>query len=233
MISNVSEYIPLYQDLINNKVASVKYDLYPFFTQVGKNYFSSQKRILFVGKSVNGWITNDRNVSNLFDINNQDRIVNRSDQMEWVNKLSGSNKVYNTNQSAFWRVIKKVSENITQDKCWFNNVAWTNLYKVSPKKLNPNTKLKNMQLSTAKKILLKDINILDPSVVVFLTSGWDDPFLKNTKFQNPKTDFIGWGKYKTFYQKIESKVLIYSLHPQGKKETLHKDAILKIIKELT
>ena len=53
----------LYQKLLENDVVDFQENLYPFYHQVGKDYFKSESRCLFVGKSINGWVTNSRDVN--------------------------------------------------------------------------------------------------------------------------------------------------------------------------
>jgi len=231
MLPKTDEYIPYYKEMLEVNLIDETQDLHPFFCQVGNNYFNNDKKILFVGKSVNGWVTNNRNVDDLFDMNNEGRIINRNDQMEWVKNLEGTNDIYNTKKSAFWRVVKQFTCLVTQKNDWYNQIAWTNLYKVSPKTGNPTARLKFKQLEQAKKILFKDIEILQPSVIVFLCSGWEIQFLQNTKLSNDYKSYYEWNKYKTFYKICDRVLVIYSHHPQGKSEGSHVDALNGIINQ--
>lgn len=222
---------PLYKKLLEEN--SFK-DICTFSFQWGKNYSFDQKSgLLFVGKAVNGWITNETNVTRLFDSENSERIFARHDQMEWVNNLSGNTEGYNTRKSAFWRLIRKVTE-IYYSEEWYSKIAWTNLYKVAPwKGGNPNGKLQNVQRKHCFDIFRKEIEILSPEYVILLTSGWEWSFMKHLngsgslKIIDEKT----WGKHKTILTEIDGISFIISHHPQGKNEWSHRNAILELIDE--
>lgn len=116
---------------LNNEVRPLSL----FFRQVGDKYLNADNkiRLLFIGKSVNGWVRESKDVDKLFDSQDENRIVNRDDQLVWVKNHEGSKEDYNTNRSAFWRVIKAISKKITDTNEWYRYVAWSNLYKASPK----------------------------------------------------------------------------------------------------
>jgi hypothetical protein len=130
MIKEIDGLKTLYKKLLEVDANGFKDDIYTFFPQAGEKYFNAKKRCLFIGKSVNGWVTKCTDVDALFNIKNKDRIVNRNDQMEWVSNLEGQNgKKYNTKKSAFWRIIKNISLEYFGEKDWYNYIAWSNLYK--------------------------------------------------------------------------------------------------------
>ena len=222
---------PIYKKLLEDN--SFK-DICAFSFQWGENYpFLKKSGFLFVGKAVNGWITNETDVTQLFDTTNPERIFAREDQMEWVNNLSGNTDGYNTRKSAFWRLIKKVSETYYPEK-WYSNIAWTNLYKIAPwTGGNPNGKLQNAQRKYCFELLKKEIEILTPKYVVLLTSGWEWDFIKYLN-ENEKPNVLGekkWGKYKTSMIEIKGVNFIISHHPQGKNEWNHRNAIVELITE--
>ena len=97
---------PLYKELL--KIA--KPTDCAFCMQWGKNYPTEQNAgILFVGKAVNSWITDEKEIDVLFG-NGSESIFDRADQMQWVEDMEGGEDVYNTRKSAFWRDIKQVSQ---------------------------------------------------------------------------------------------------------------------------
>jgi len=224
MVPNTRSYLSLYRDLIERDIKTEKGRLYPFFCQVGKHYFSNKTKILFVGKSVNGWVTTSRNVDHLFDKQYKNRIVNRHDQLEWVNDHPTS-----TN-SAFWRVVRGVASEVLASEYWYHEIAWTNLYKVSPYEGNPSTNLRRRQLETCARILQLDLQTLMPDFVVFLTSDWENRFFEILGHGIDKRKFRRWDKYKTYYYQSNGRLLIHSRHPQGKPEASHIEAICQIIK---
>lgn len=232
MINEIKrEIFPIYKKLIEEN--SFK-NICTFCFQWGKNYpFDKSSGLLFVGKGVNGWVTDETDVTQLFDITNPERIFARKDQMEWVNNLSGNTSGYNTRKSAFWRLIKKVSETYYPDK-WYSNIAWTNLYKIAPwTGGNPNGKLQNAQRKYCFDLLTKEIELLTPKYVILLTSGWEWAFIKHLN-GNEKLDVVAekkWGKYKTVMIEISGIKFIMSHHPQGKNEWKHRSAIVELINE--
>ena len=81
-------------------------------------------------------------------------------------------------------------------------------------------------------ILKKEIEILSPKTVVFLTGqSWANDFLRylnhkqNTKSILQKT----WGQYTCKVYEIDDRVFILSEHPQGKTETDHTQCILDLL----
>lgn len=86
----------LYATLIDN-VAGIKGEKCAFFAQVGENY---QKKIMVIGRACNGYITSSLNIHTLFGTS-EEAIVNRNDQMKWVEDCAGNKDGYNTNKSAF------------------------------------------------------------------------------------------------------------------------------------
>jgi len=221
--------LPIYRDLFS---ANTFGSICTFAIQWGENFPTEKnKGLLFIGKAVNGWVTDDKNVENLFDKHNSDRIFERNDQMKWVNNLSGNTKGYNTKRSAFWRLIKKVTKSYHPDE-WYSHIAWSNLYKIAPwKGGNPNSKLQKQQKEFCIKLLQTEINILSPEYVILLTSGWESSFIESIK-KGKEFKTIAekkWDKYKTSLIEIDKIKYIISHHPQGKKEWDHKKAIIELI----
>lgn len=221
--------LPFYRSLLDGNKSL---DTCTFAPQWGKNFpFKEKNGILFIGKAVNGWIKNEQDVNKLFDLENDNRIFARKDQMEWVNESAGNTKGYNTNKSAFWRVIRAVSEKYyPQD--WQSNVAWSNLYKIAPwKGGNPTSKQIKNQFELCAELLKSEIEIFSPEYVVMLTSDWEKSFLEylnnQNKFEN--VQHVEWDKYSTRLVEINGTKFILSVHPQGKPEILHKEAILKLM----
>jgi hypothetical protein len=226
MIKDLTEFKELYKEFYYNLPEKYTHEIWPFFVQIGENFNDVNKKCLFIGKSVNGWITNSRDVNALFDNNNKNRISNRDDEIKWVENLSGNHKGYNSRRSAFWRIIKNVTKDLFDKKEWYKYIAWSNLYKFSPRKGNPNTELQKMQKKHCIKILDKEIEYLKPNYIVFLTSSWEKFYLDHLGISKNIKEIIEWNNYKTFYQKNNGIIYIRSQHPQGKPE---KDHIIETI----
>ena len=84
--------------------------------------------------------------------------------MAWVTERWGATNCYNTKKSAFWRVIKQVTQSLMADancKDWSSRLVWSNLYKVSPGKGgNPGPTLCNVQLCGCKEVLVRVVSCL-------------------------------------------------------------------------
>ena len=228
--SDIDQLKDLYKKLVINVPKNLNQRLCVFFPQIGKNYFDLDDKLLFIGKSVNGWVTDDLDVEKLFDCKNPDRIVGRDDEIVWVEK-SKNPKYYNSNNSAFWRLVKSIAKKYLEKEDWYNNIVWSNMYKISPwDGGNPNAKLRKMQSKICVDILNKEIEIFNPKFIIFLTSYWETFYLKSIGYNNSENKFIKWDKYETRYQLFNGRIYILSQHPQGKKELPHKNAIINIMK---
>jgi hypothetical protein len=233
---NINSFKELYREffdtLLKDNTKKTE-EICSFFMQRGKSYGTKNPKCLFVGKATNGWVAKSKNVDELFDQKNENRIINRDDEIEWVEKLSGNKGYnYNTNKSAFWRVIKNVSSNLFGQEEWYKFIAWTNIYKFAPENGNPDSYLQKKQRDVCNKILDMEIACLKPDVIIFLTSDWELFYNDhlNVKKENGN-NFYEWDGCKTYFQKVNDILYIHSMHPQGKKEENHEKIILKIIKE--
>lgn len=218
-------YAKFYESVACHHVSEIT----PFFMQKGAKYYDSTIKCLFVGKAVNGWVTNSRDVDELFDMNNEKRIINRSDEIEWVEKLGGSKEHYNSRRSAFWRVVKSVSQQLFPGHTWYEHIAWTNLYKFSPAKMNPDARMKRDQLDICIDILDREIQLLSPHVVIFLTSGWECHFADHIGLKSEEAEHCQWSRHELLFQKKGNIAYIRSKHPQGKSECEHVEALVTVI----
>ena len=160
--------------------------LAPFWPIRGAAYDGG---LLVIGRSVNGWIESwTARELRQPDIRRSAVERMRSDaeppdrcRMQWVTDLAGPNAVYNTNLSAFWRVLRRIvlSEPRPEldDARWSSRLAWTNLYKVSPAAgWNPGADLQRAQRRSAIELLNLEVERLAPRRVLALTGGWIGPF---------------------------------------------------------
>lgn len=229
---------PIYKRLLTEN--TFEEDVCGFCVQWGENYPFNKKHtgLLFVGKAVNGWIdikkNNDENdLKELFNIELGDGLLARKDQMKWVENTKPDDPHPYVNRSAFWRVIKTTTTDLYPTKePWYSNIAWSNLYKVSGSKGgNPRVKLQKQQREYCFEILKKEIELLAPKYVIMFTSGWEEPFLYNLN-GNKDPEVLAekrWGEYETILYKIKGVNFIVSPHPQGKKQDIHVDALIKLI----
>lgn len=211
----------IYQRMLeDNRVSELAKENYCCMTPVvGKNYPKEQgKGFLFFGRATNGW---EAGVNYTFDdiYNTQlDRLY------EYINK------------SAFLRVAGKVFSEYYGDD-WFNNVAYSNLYKVAPNGGNPKDSVCDAQWKYVTEIFKKEIETLLPKFVVLFTGKcWADDFIwyinGNTMPQPLET--IIWDEdygYSLYVYKIGEVYYLVSEHPERKKEYLHAEAILSVFEK--
>ena len=220
---------PLYSKLISDVKDFGKSKCF-FCMQWGKNYpFDKNTGILFVGRAVNGWVTDSEDIVKLFD--SEERIFAREDQMQWVENLAGNEYGYNTNKSAFWRVVKGVAVKY-YDTNWSTHIAWSNLCKASPfDGGNPSDGMFYAQLETCHKILKAEIDFLHPKVVILLTGeDWANSYLCFLNGGSTKSKVeLPWNDSTIKIYEIEKTKYILSLHPQGKPEDSHVESICKLL----
>ena len=221
---------PLYHDLLNHSECVLDQQKYCTFCMQWGECFPEEKNsgFLFVGRSVNGWKNGDF-----------DSIFNAEDQMKWVENQWGSKDKYNTYHSPFWRVIKRVSTEYSHNKeDWYKNVAWSNLYKVAPSAGgNPDDFICGWQFYNCCRILQKEIELLSPQVVIFLTGkSWSNSFLwylNGGKEPLIKYSLDWGGVYTAELMKIGTFYCLATEHPQGKPEASHVNAIIELINKTT
>jgi hypothetical protein len=160
----------------------------PFWPIVGWKYDGS---LMVIGRSVNGWIENWP-LGQLADPVVRREVTRRTRadaepldrcRMLWVTDLAGPTQHhYNTNRSAFWRVLRALSLDLAgaEETDWPSALAWTNLYKVAPAAgWNPGPDLQRAQRNAAIPLLGIEIETLRPKRILALTGrGWIAPFLE-------------------------------------------------------
>jgi hypothetical protein len=153
----------------------------PFWPIIGWKYDGS---LMVVGRSVNGWIENWP-VGQLAEPSVRQQVVRtmRTDaeredrcRMLWVTELAGKTAHrYNTNRSAFWRVLRSLTLQLTpaDPADWPSNLAWSNLYKLAPAAgWNPGADLQRAQRESAAALLAAEIEALKPARLIALTGRW-------------------------------------------------------------
>lgn len=208
-----------------------------FSAQKGKFY---NNNVMFVGRAVNGWGTEFKlkNIdSNLLLDNLFSSLPNNNCPLKWVESSWGITDKYNPNKSAFWRVVKQISENINGLDCshhWSSKVIWSNLYKIAPNEGgNPSDGLCNAQFNACNELLEAEIREFKPKYIVFLTGyNWFDGFLSESinlkKIKN--TRWVEAEGTLNFDDEIYK--IVIAKHPQGKPEfdlmTEVMDSLIKV-----
>lgn len=227
-------FINLYKKLYEGITGENIKEICPFFPQAGAKWGQSKIKILFVGRAVNGWVeTADEFKENLFN-----KIANIHDQMSWVEELRGEGikedgrRRYNSNRSAFWKLIKQICSELNISP-WYEYTAWSNMYKLSPHKGNPNKKFRNLQRSACTEILKEEIKILQPTHIIFINGGnwqWrEEGFFKGLGLELNSMEEDIWNGNKILYKKIDNILYIHTLRPEFRKIEPHVQKVVEII----
>lgn len=190
-----------------------------FNVQIGDQWKENES-ILFVGKAVNGWN----------EINSITELFSEYDASDILSWLEDNSDEYNPKSSAFWRVIKKVERNNSNiSDNWYEKIAWSNLCKLAPKQGgNPNNADFEKQKDICREILLTEIDILKPKAVILFTSDWD---ILDLERDEPIAEEF-WGNYSSSLYRNNDIYYIHTVHPQGKKEDEHVNAICKLLNKI-
>lgn len=230
------ELKPLYAELMDAVSDYAYQELIPFCLQWGE-FFPSEPNtgIMFYGRATNGWVTSESDVEKLFDQNSGDCIFARDDQMQWVEDCAGGQEdYYNSNKSAFWRVIRQTAKHFYPDDELLQ-ICWSNVCKIAPDASNPNDGLFYAQLPVARRIMQKELEIFSPKHVVLLTGqAWCQDFLffLNGNHHTKSIAKYNWGSHNQYTVKVYKMGNIYfyvSEHPQGKNEHTHVRALVNAI----
>ena len=161
-----------------------------------------KNKLMVVGRAVNGW-GDGKSTAALQELAARQKFIDSfrsSDKdcpMVWVAKSAGKTDEYNTNKSAFWRVIRRVSRRLGawhdgQEENWSSRLVWSNLYKISPHAGgNPSDKLCAIQEPGCIELLRTEIEDYQPERILFLTGmSWAKPFLADLEYQEPALDSL-------------------------------------------
>ncbi|MBE5799735.1 MAG: hypothetical protein E7321_07270 [Clostridiales bacterium] len=150
---------------------------------IGTRYNShSNMRIMWIGRALNGEESEPAFNQNAQDFS--DKMISKftdHSRFDWLRN-------YNYRRSAFWRTSKLVAEALLSASSsvddWYEDLVWANLYTVAPSKGgNPCSSLCTAQRMTCGKLLKKQIELLKPSHIVFVTDwNWF------CEFNQPATD---------------------------------------------
>ena len=194
--------------------------------------------LMIIGRAVNGWVTR-WTANGARDSEERQRILDRvfeaaegkdGKPMLWVTAHWRRPQGYNTNRSAFWRVVRGTVDRLgiadVSTGSWPSTLCWSNLYKVAPfAGGNPSVSLAKAQLEQCVQILRTEISEWKPRRIVFLTGlSWAKPFLEGLGWKGQDMghfralEAVGWIS-------IGSRVVV-DPHPQGKRED-------RLIEEIT
>ena len=164
-----------------------------FVAMRGEHYINSDKKVMIIGRAPNGWKRLDTSSKDGFSNDAANEFDDIKRWGKWI-KCYG-NKQYAIDETTgeelqprycvsgkpFWSYSKAIYFGLTNQKVeglWQHNIAWSNLYKVSPSSgYNPDVDNQKMQLQPCIAILKKELEELDPDYVLFMTGyDWFEPF---------------------------------------------------------
>ena len=176
------------QAVVSSNVLGPSEKVAGFLAMVGHNYSSE---LMVVGRATNGWGGSNLSTSKLEDfvdeaIENADPHFGAENQrcpMSWIIDQWGAERAqnasdkYNTKKSAFWRVIKRMTEALdiaqddpSKDDSWPSHLVWSNLYKIAPAVGgNPPNRLQYPQREACAALLKMELETYRPKRVIFLT----------------------------------------------------------------
>lgn len=174
-------YKQLYQDCCDYK--TFLSDAH-FVGMKGKYYDETTQKLLIIGRAPNGWEQLPTEDGEIFSREAEKRFKSNS-RFDWVESKNGvlyskHCEGYCIDNKPFWsypkEIFNQLTSNICKDEFWVEYIAWSNLYKVSPREEgNPNKKYRQKQLAACKKILKKELLELEPTHVLIMT-GFDEWF---------------------------------------------------------
>ena len=214
---------PLYETMLKDESISAlsKQNYCCMAPYVGSKFpTTANDGIILYGRANNGWNTGvDDDYDTIYDKGSE-----------------GLTDYIDKNRSSFFRVAGKVFSEYYGDD-WFNNVAYSNLYKVAPSAGNPKDSVCDAQWKYVTEIFKKEIETLLPKFVVLFTGKcWADDFIWyiNGNAMPQPLETIIWDEdygYSLSVYKIGEVYYLVSEHPERKKEYLHAEAILSVFEK--
>lgn len=155
-----------------------------FWPMIGHRYAGS---LLVVGRAPNGWTVRwdaaeERSADAIAAATAATRQASEgdgADPMDWITSSDGTRNPYNTNNSAFWRVARRVRAGLLGDADdWPRDLAWTDLAKIAPwGGGNPGGRALRVQQELGPTLLVREIAEIAPTrVLVMAGRDWFEPF---------------------------------------------------------
>lgn len=242
--------------LVNCKPALTNGKEYCCLAAINGNHWDGG--LLFYGRATNGWVVGfnleelqagcQQIVEEAFALNRKTICNSDStlvddprcdgDPMHWVHHRRARGRPL-AKGSPFWRVVGMVVrklERIDDDaECWASHVAWSDLYKVSPKRGNPSVGLRVAQGRNCLQICRQEVLHLRPRSVIFLTEidgerGWLKSFPGLISNEQPSNLPFICGTGKVVTDGYECKAVV-AQHPQTRPEAVEANAIVSALLE--
>lgn len=174
-----------------------------FALMKGVNYdCQTNIKLLLIGRAPNGWGQNLALSSDDFAYGALNDYTSR--HFDWVEVENEKliSKYYDPNGSlityklaSFFTYAEDIFYKLTnvnpqKNEKWLDYIAWSNLYKVSPPNTgNPEGEMEFLQRNICKEILLNDIELCNPTHILFFT-GYENMF-EHFHSDFPDVKYIG------------------------------------------
>jgi hypothetical protein len=217
------KYLNLLNQLKVSKYRNSSQSLCCFNAQKGSEY---NNNLMVVGRAVNSW-HHEFELNNLNVESMVEEVFRQPTTFEcplkWVEDSWGSQEGYNTKSSAFWRVIKQVSQRLNEASSttgWASKIVWSNLYKIAPSITgNPSDSLCDKQFTYCNELLLAEIIEYRPRVIVFFTGlNWFNGFLNESVSLSSNKEHSLVEAHGVLKINDKDVKIIIAKHPQGKPE---------------
>ncbi len=203
---------------------------------VGKDYEQSEFRLMYVGRAVNGWEF-DWHKDTLDGLTNQ--VFSHGFDIGSITDNPVQPDGYNFNRSPFWQLCRSLLAMQDESDAWSSRVAWSNLFKVAPFKTgNPEPKTMVASIRPCIDLIKEEINVYNPSHIVFVTDSWwmepadytNESFAKELGIHlipNSPNTVVGMGTYQN------SKIVVTKRPETAKTSRVdHSKQILDALKSL-
>ncbi|MBQ8508556.1 MAG: hypothetical protein IJ493_01475 [Clostridia bacterium] len=164
-----------------------------FAAMKGQYYDVAGLRFLLIGRAANGWGRLDTASAKAFG---EDAVRQFGDygRWDWIESVNGvlynahdrdksvKSKRYCIDRKPFWSYAKAVWQSFGQapytGDVWMKNIAWSNLYKVSPLNGgNPAPRMLKAQQAACIEIVKQELALLHPTHILIMTGfDWFAPF---------------------------------------------------------
>ena len=231
-----TEYAELYNGLlraVGTSAYSLPNELTAFWPMRGHLFDGD---LFVIGRTTNGWYKTwskheAMDTAGRLKILGRARSYSEADKrcpLLWVTDRAGDPE-YNTNASAFWRVIRRISLEGNYDRqranSWPSWICWSNLLKVAPAsmRIQPSSALKRAQLSIGIQLITQELAEFNPRrVLVLAGQDWFSPYSQglglNVKWLTGLVEGTAT---------MDDRRWVIAKHPMGKPENELVDEVLE------
>lgn len=172
------------KELFKDKVDELEKISAPHLLNIDINYMNANRKILYVGKETNLWWGK---LKHYIEINNSQDFLKQRYRAKFyggdvpMSKNIFELKHYNkkSHKTPFWSTYNKFNNALCEDK--IGALCWLNLLKMDMdigRGYSRNSKSNPDIVSLSKKIFLKEIDILKPNYIIFVTGYKYDKIIK-------------------------------------------------------